>query len=128
MAVISFIDVKKTSNYISQAELVQQIRDLGIDNDFISQIKSFLTDKLVKLVIDRFINSRQKVKLGISSVLPVSLILFLIYINEVFFLIKKQLTHVICISFIDNLNFFIANWSISKIVKTLQKLRWIAPK
>lgn len=36
MTVIPFIDVKKTSNYVSQAELVQQLRDLGIDNDFIS--------------------------------------------------------------------------------------------
>ena len=82
----------------------------------------------MKLVIDRFTNSRQKVESGISQGLPVSLILFFIYINGVFFIIEKQLPHVICMSFIDDLGFLIADRSINKIAKTLEKVRRIALK
>ena len=90
------------------------MKDLGIDNDLIGWTKSFLTDKSVKLVINRYTNSRQKVESGLTLRSPVSLILFLIYIGRVFFMIEDQLPHIICLSFINNLGFLIADQSVSQ--------------
>lgn len=41
------------------------MRDLDIDDDLIEYTKSFLTDRSVELVINKFINLKQEIKLGI---------------------------------------------------------------
>ena len=95
--------------------------DLSIDNDLISWTQSFLTDRLVELVIDGFTNPRQKVKSGIPQRSPVSPILFLIYISGDFSVVEKQLLDVTHVSFVEDLGFITANRSISKIASTLEK-------
>lgn len=120
------MDEKGAFDYVSQAKLVQRIRDLGIDDDLIGWTKSFLTDRSVELVIDRFTNPRQKVESGIPQGSPVSPILFLIYIRGIFSKIEEQLPDITCLSFIDDLGFLIADRSISKIAKTLEKVGQIA--
>lgn len=65
------MDVKEAFNYVSQAKLVQRIANLGIDNNLIGWTEFFLTDKLVKLAIDRFTNPKQKVEPEIPQRLPV---------------------------------------------------------
>lgn len=59
------MDVKGTFDHVSRAKLVQKMADLSIDNDLIDWTQSFLTDRLVELVIDGFKNPRQKVESGI---------------------------------------------------------------
>ncbi len=44
---------------------MQKMNELGIDDDLIGWTQSCLTDRSVELVIDEFINSRQKVESGI---------------------------------------------------------------
>lgn len=95
--------------------------DLGIDDNLIGWTQSFLTDRSVELVIDGFTNPRQKVESGIPQGLPVSQILFLIYISGVFFVVEEHLPNVTCVSFVDDLGFITADRSISKIAKTLEK-------
>ena len=46
------IDVKGAFNHVSQAKLAQRMSELGIENDLIGWIQSFLTDRWVELVID----------------------------------------------------------------------------
>lgn len=79
------IDVKEAFDHVFQAELVKKMLELGIDNDLIRWTQSFLTDKWIELVIDGYINAKQKVETGILQNSPVSSILFLIYISGVFF-------------------------------------------
>ena len=57
---------------------------------------------------------------------PVSPILFLIYISEVFSAIDTKLPNVKCVSFVDDLAFLISNCSINKIAKVLEKAGKIA--
>ncbi len=78
------IDVKGPFDYISRLKLAQRIRQLGVDNDLIGWTQSFLTGRKVEIVIDRHINSEKDVETGIPQGLPVSPILFLIYISRVF--------------------------------------------
>lgn len=41
--------------------------DLDINNNFIRQINFFLTNKWVKLIIDGYINIKQKIKIKIPQ-------------------------------------------------------------
>lgn len=46
--------------------LAQKMANFGIDNNLIRWTQSFLSDKLVELVIDKFISPREKVETRIS--------------------------------------------------------------
>lgn len=120
--------MKRAFDYIFQSILILKIVDFSINDDLISWMQLFLAERLVELVIDGFTNLRQKVESEIPQESPVSPILFLIYISEVFSIIKKHLLYVTCVSFIINLSFLIADLSISKLVKTLEKMGEIVLK
>ena len=120
------MDIKEACDYVSQAKLIQRMKDFGIDDDLIGWTKLFLTDRSVELVINGYINSRQRVESRIPQRSPVSPILFLIYISRVFSMIDNQLSHIIYLSFIDELGFLTADWSVSKIAKILEQVGQIA--
>lgn len=80
-----------------------------------------MTDRSVELVIDGYCNPRHKVKAGIPQGSPVSRILFLIYISEVFSQAEEKIPRVKCISFIDDLGFIIGGWSSVEVGKILEK-------
>lgn len=69
------MDVKGAFDHVSRAQLAQRMANLGID-DLIGRAKSFLTDRWVELVIDGYVNAKQKVETGIPQGPPVSPILF----------------------------------------------------
>ena len=60
-----------------------------IDGDLICWTKSFLTDRKLQLVIDGDNNQDKEVETGIPQGSPVSPILFLIYISEIFEQVEK---------------------------------------
>ena len=70
------MDVKGAFDHDSRAQLAQRMADLGLDDDLIGWTKSFLTDRLVELVVDGYVNAKQKVETGIPQGSPVSPILF----------------------------------------------------
>ena len=96
--------------------------DLGIDDDLIRWTQFFLTNKWIELVIDRYINPKYKVETRIPQRLLVSLILFLIYDSGVFEQVKKELSEIISLLFIDNLDFVASGTSVKEIAKALRKV------
>lgn len=92
-----FMDVKGAFDHVSHAQLARRMSDLGIDDDLIGWTQSFLTDRWVELVIDEHTNPKCKVETGIPQGSPVSPILFLIYISEVFLKIESRLSQVTCL-------------------------------
>ena len=100
--------------------------DLGIDDDLISWMQLFLTDRGVKLVIDGYTNPKQKIETGIPQGSPVSPILFIIYISGMFSQIEERLPGVTCVSFVDDLGFLTSGRSISIVGKLLEKAGKIA--
>lgn len=95
--------------------------ELNIDDDLIGWTQSFLTDRSVELVIDGYCNPKYKVESGIPQKSPVSPILFLIYISEVFFQVEEKIPKVKCISFINDLGFIIGGQSLGEVGKLLEK-------
>lgn len=100
-----FMDVKGAFDHVSKVELLRKMLDLGIDGDLIKWTKSFLSDRKVQLVIDGHENREREVETGIPQGLPVSPILFLIYISQVFDVVAEACPLVTFLSFVDDLGF-----------------------
>ena len=120
------MDVKGAFDHVSRAQLAQRMADLGIDDDLIGWTQSFLTDRWVELMIDGYVNPKHKVETGIPQGSPVSPILFLIYISGVFSQIETRLPQITCLSFMDDLSFLTAGYSVPEIKKALEEAGSIA--
>jgi hypothetical protein len=79
-----FMDVKGAFNHVDPAQLVKQMGEIGINGDLIYWVTSFLMDRKVQLVIDRYQGPEQPINLGLPQGSLVSPILFIIYIRGVF--------------------------------------------
>lgn len=73
---------------------MQRMRDLSIDSNLLDWKHLFLTERSVEHVIIGLTNPIEKVKSRISQILLVFPILFLIYINKIFFIIEEQMSHI----------------------------------
>ena len=80
----------------------------------------------MRLVNEGFINSKQKVEIEITQGLPVSPILFLIYIRKLFYLVEARLSSVLCMSFVEDLAFVTSDLSINKVGTMIKKASKIA--
>lgn len=124
-----FMDVKEVFDHVSRSQLLTRMIDLGIDSDLVASTKSFLTDRKVQLVIDGHDNKERDTETGIPQGLPVSPILFLIYISGVFDAVTENNPTVTSLSFVDDLGFIASGSSVQEISKTLETvassvLRW----
>lgn len=118
MLVAAFcIDVKKTFDHVSKAQLFTQMIELGVDDDLVTWASSFLTDRKVQLVIDRPNNKEKEINTGISEDPSISPIFSLTYICRVFAKISKT-----SLLFIDNLGFLASGSSVKEIVRSLKKV------
>lgn len=88
----------------------------------------FLINKNVKVIIDRYINPKQKVKIRILQSLPILSISFLIYIRWVFDIVTTTLPNIISLLFIDDLGFLVNQKSIHKVAIYLNKIREVMLK
>lgn len=79
--------------------------DLSIDRNLVVWTKFFFTNRKIQLVINKHDNKEREIKTCILQELPVSLILFLIYISRVFYKLRKNNPAVISLLFVDDLGF-----------------------
>ena len=96
------------------------MQEMKINDDLIDWTKSFLTDRRVELVINECINSKKAVNTGIPQGSPVSPILFLIYLSEMFTEIEKAASEITSLSFVNDLGFIAEEESAAEIAVTLE--------
>jgi hypothetical protein len=85
----------------------------------ISWVNSFFTDRKVQLIIDGYTCSFKEVEAGLSQDLPISPILFVIYISGFFDYIEEKIP-VSTLLFADNIDIIAIKSSIRDIIKTLE--------
>lgn len=98
------------------------MKELKIDNDLICWTQSFLTNRKVKLVIDKNLNPENDVETGIPQDSPISLIFFLIYLSRIFNTVTITLPNTILLLFMDNLGFLVDKKSIHEVAADLEKI------
>ena len=114
------MDMKGVFDHISQARLIAKIIELEIDDDLVRWTQLFLTDQTFQLVIDGHDNRERRIITRIPQGSPVSPILFLLYINGIFVKVTESNPAVISLSFMDNLGFIFASYSVKELAKTLK--------
>lgn len=117
-----FMDVKDPFDHVSKEQLLKWLIELDIYGDLVTWTDSFLTNRKIRLVIDRHTNKKREIETGIPQGSPVSPILFLIYISGVFDKVSENSLSITSLCFIDDLGFTAFGSSIKEVVKALENI------
>lgn len=79
-----FLDVKGAFDHVSKNRLIKVLTELRLPLSLISWISSFLEHRLLQLTFDNKSEEFQEISTGIPQGSPISPILFLIYIRDLF--------------------------------------------
>lgn len=111
-----FLDTKGAYDYESKNKLLTILSELGLPLSLISWIKSFLSTRTVRLTFDGQTEEFVPVSTGIPQGSPVSPILFLIYIRNLFTSNTVHFT-----SYVDDIAIYTASTSVHKNTRILQR-------
>ncbi|KAJ8063433.1 hypothetical protein OCU04_008652 [Sclerotinia nivalis] len=111
-----FLDVKGAFDYVSKNRLLDICKKLHLPTSLIAWISSFLKERLLKLAFDAQTESFKPINTGIPQGSPISPILFLIYIRDLF-----QSNSVGFLSYIDDIALITYSTSWKKNILTLEK-------
>lgn len=79
-----FLDIKGAFDHVAQNQLLSVMRKLNLPLSLISWTRSFLTERLLRLTFDGQAQDFNPIQSGIPQGSPISPILFLIYIRDLF--------------------------------------------
>jgi len=79
-----FLDVKGAFDHVSKNRLLQIMISLLLPTSLILWVSSFLDDRVLRLAFDNSIEVFKSILTGIPQGSPISPILFLIYIRDLF--------------------------------------------
>src|SRR6266545_4901270 len=112
-----FIDVKGAFNHVSANQLIKICIDLNLPKLLYSWIDSFLVDRKIQLAFNNRTNIETDIQIGISQGSPISPILFLIYIRNLFQDLESR-----DINYINNIGLVASSESIKKNCKILKEV------
>ena len=114
---VVFLDVKGAFDHVAKERLLQTMDSLGLPQSIINWTRSFLEDRLIRLAFDGQIEGFSAVETGVPQGSPISPILFLIYIRDLF----QNLEDVYPLSYIDDIALATTSTSFGKNAKILQR-------
>jgi hypothetical protein len=109
---VLFIDIKEAFDHVSINYLLRICQKLGLPKNLCFWIKSFMQDRYLQLAFDGELQEKTKVQIGIPQGSPVSPVLFLIYIRDIFSNIKDL--EVKNPSYIDDISLITTSKSIER--------------
>jgi hypothetical protein len=89
---VLFLDVKGAFDHVNREQLLEVLQDLGFPTPVLSWVDSFLTDRLIALAFDGQKEDLHPVATGIPQGSPVSPILFLFYLTNLFTDLKDSIS------------------------------------
>jgi ribonuclease HI len=121
-----FMDVAGAFDHVNDRRLVMRMQELGFDGDLIRWVQSFLSGRLVQLVIDNTQCPAHRIDSGVPQGSPVSPILFLIYLSGIFDAIERAVPGVQLLSFADDMGFLAPGYSVQEACQKLQEAAQVA--
>src|SRR6266545_8077949 len=107
-----FIDVKGAFDHVSANQLIKICINLDLPKSLCSWIDSFLVDRKIQLAFNNGTSIETDIQIGIPQGSPISLILFLIYIRNLFQDLESR-----GMSYINNIDLIASSESIKRIAK-----------
>jgi hypothetical protein len=96
---VVFLDVKGAFDHVAKGRLLQTMHSLSLPQSLIDWTKTFLEERSIRLAFDSQIEDFSEVETGVPQGSPISPILFLIYIRDLF----QNLKDVYPLSYIDDI-------------------------
>ena len=116
---VLFLDVKGAFDHVAKNQLITILQKLRLPCSIIAWIASFLSNRELRLSFDGQTEEFSEINIGIPQGSPISPILFLIYIRDLFpDLLRSNLK---ALSYMDDIALATSSTSISKNVKILER-------
>lgn len=112
-----FLDVKGAFDHVAKNQLLTIMKKLRLPTPLIAWTSSFLEHRLLRLQFNGETEKFSAIETGIPQGSPISPILFLIYIRDLF----APLQHVTPLSYIDDIALTTSSTSLRKNARTLQE-------
>jgi ribonuclease HI len=112
-----FLDIKGAFDHVSKNRLLQILKNLGLPKSLILWVKSFLSDRKLRLAFDNSIELFHLINTGIPQGSPISPILFLIYIRDLF-----KSTSVTHLSYLDDISLTASSKSLKQNIVILERV------
>ena len=116
-ASVVFLDVKGAFDHVSKDRLLKIMIQLRLPYSVIAWTRSFLEGRQLRLNFDGQMEETQPIETGVPQGSPISPILFLIYIRDLF----PKLEGVVALSYIDDIALATESTSLRKNARVLQK-------
>lgn len=110
-----FMDVKGAYDHVAKYRLYTILQQLQLPINLISWVSTFLINRLLRLAFDGQIQDFSTIESGVPQGSPVSPILFLIYIRDLF-----KSPGITWISYVDDVSLTTVSTSLKKNVKRLE--------
>ena len=111
-----FLDIKGAFDHVAMDKLLGTMQRLRLAPNLVSWVRSFLSDRQLRLSFDGQTENFQPVETGIPQGSPVSPILFLIYIRDLF-----REKSCLVLSYIDDISLTVSSTSLKKNIRILEK-------
>src|ERR1700709_2020366 len=111
-----FLDIKGAFDHISKNRLIEVLVNLKLPISLIKWVLSFMNDRILRLVFEGNIESFKPINTGIPQGSPISPILFLIYIRDLF-----KANSIKFLSYMDDISLIASSKSFKQNIKILER-------
>jgi len=111
-----FLDIKGAFDHVAKNQLLASLKYLRLPGSLIAWVSCFLSNRTLRLAFDGQIEGFSRIDTGIPQGSPISPILFLIYIRDLF----PQLA-IKVLSYIDDIALIVSSTSLKKNVRILER-------
>ena len=111
-----FLDIKGAFDHVAKNQLLGILQKLQLPGNLVAWTSSFLSNRTLRLSFDGQTEKFSKIETGIPQGSPISPILFLIYIRELFPRLAAKV-----LSYIDDISLTVASTSLKKNTRILER-------
>ena len=111
-----FLDIKGAFDHVAKNQLLKVLQRLRLPTSLIAWTSSFLDNRTLRLAFDGQSEEFSRVNIGIPQGSPISPILFLIYIRDLFPTLTTKV-----FSYMDDIALVVASTSLKKNIKILER-------
>ena len=113
-----FLDVKGAFDHVAKNQLLAILQKLRLPTSLIAWVSSFLANRELRLSFDGQLEEFSKIETGIPQGSPISPILFLIYIRDLF---PSLASSVQVLSYIDDIALTTSSTSLKRNIRILER-------